>query len=100
MILDFTDHAAADLQEVSEYTLATWGEEQEERYLKDLYRKFSEILNDPARWRFREELFPRCQVAAEGRHLVLFRIDHEVLLIVRILHSSMDLGRHIPDGMN
>jgi len=100
VILDFTDHAVADLQNISAYTLEIWGAEQEERYLKNLYSKFSEILNDPARWRFREDLFPRCQVAAEGRHLILFRIDNDVLLIVRILHGSMDLGRHIPDELN
>jgi len=100
VILDFTDHAAVDLQEVSAYTLGTWGQEQEERYLKKLYRKFSEILEEPARWRFREDLFPRCQVAAEGRHLILFQVNDGVLLIVRILHGTMDLGRHIPDEMN
>lgn len=100
MILDFTAQASADLQKISEYTLSVWGAKQEEQYLKSLYRKFGDILEEPARWRFREDLFPRCQVAAEGRHLILFRIDSDVLLIVRILHGTMDLGRHISDELD
>lgn len=100
MNLDFTDHAISDLHEISEYTLKTWGSRQEERYFKNLYRRFSQILEDPTRWRFREDLFPRCQVAAVSRHLILFRVDDDVLLIVRILHGSMDLGSHIPDELD
>jgi toxin ParE1/3/4 len=96
VILDLTEHAAADLQDISAYTLDTWGAEQEEKYLKNLYRKFSEILESPDRWRFREDLFPRCQVAFEGRHLILFQVNDDVLLIVRILHGAMNLGSHVP----
>ena len=62
---------------------------------KILYQKFAEILEFPVRWRFREDLFPSCQVAAEGRHLILFQINNDILLIVRILHDSMDLVRKI-----
>ncbi len=99
MILDFTDSAVTDLHAISEFTLTTWGKAQEERYLKQLYRKFQQLLEDPARWRFREDLFPKCQVAIEGRHLILFRFEGEVLLIVRVLHGAMDLGNHIPDNL-
>ncbi len=55
MILEFTEHANADLQDISAYTREAWGIEQEERYLKELYQKFAEILEFPARWRFRED---------------------------------------------
>lgn len=97
MILEFTQSAVSDLEKISQYTRDTWGEEQEERYLKSLYRKFAQIAGDPSRWRFREELFPRCQIAREGRHLILFQVNASTLIIVRILHGAMDFGRHIPD---
>lgn len=34
--------------------------------------------------------------ATEGRHVLLFRAGDQTLEIIRILHSSMDLKRHLP----
>jgi len=71
------------------------GAEQEQRYLDALWQKFDEILADPQRWRRRDDLFPDCQIAARGKHDILFRIENSVLQIVRILHGAMDFPRHL-----
>jgi toxin ParE1/3/4 len=97
MILDFTKAAVSDLQSIRSYTLETWGSEQEQRYLHALWEKFEEILADPARWRRREDLFPGCRIAAQGKHVLLFRVEDAVLQVVRILHGAMDFPRHLPD---
>jgi len=99
MELDLTDAALSDLRSIREYTLKTWGEEQEDRYLDELWARFEQILDDPNRWRFREDLFPRCQLAAQGRHVILFRVEGQALQVVRILHSAMDFNRQIPDAL-
>ena len=52
MLLEFSDDAKADLQSIAQYTLDTWGEEQEELYLKRIYAKCEEIVQAPERWRF------------------------------------------------
>lgn len=95
MILDFTDAAVSDLQSIRNYTLESWGPVQEQEYLDSLWAKFEEILADPPRWRYRNDLFPGCQVAAQGKHVILFRIQDKTLQIVRILHSAMDFRRHL-----
>jgi len=95
MTLDFTKAAVSDLQSIRSYTLETWGAEQEQRYLDELWQKFEEIRADPKRWRRRDDLFPDCQIAAQGKHVILFRIENSVLQIVRILHSAMDFPRHL-----
>lgn len=97
MTLDFTKAAVSDLQSLRSYTLETWGGAQEQRYLDALWKKFEEILADPARWRQREDLFPGCRIAAQGKHVILFRVEGSVLQIVRILHGAMDFPRHLPD---
>ena len=99
MTLEFTNAAAADLQTIRNYTLENWGEEQEAVYLNALWSKFELILSDPQRFRFRHDLFPDCQIASQGRHVILFRIRDEALQIVRILHGAMDLPRHIPTDL-
>ena len=99
MTLEFTNAAAADLQTIRNYTPENWGEEQEAVYLNALWSKFELILSDPQRFRFRRDLFPDCQIASQGKHVILFRIQGETLQIVRILHGAMDLPRHIPTDL-
>ena len=96
MTLDLTDAAVGDLRSIRNYTLDQWGEEQEKLYLDALWEKLELILTDPGRWRSREDLFPGCQIASHGKHVILFRIQGRVLQIVRILHGAMDYSRHIP----
>lgn len=95
--MDFTKAAVGDLQSIREYTLTAWGPKQEDAYLDSLWRKFEEILGEPEKWRRRDDLFPGCRVAAHEKHVLLFRIDGELLQIVRILHGAMDFRRHIDD---
>jgi len=95
MKLDFTEAAIEDIRSIRAYTLETWGERQEQIYLDQLWMRFGEILADPAPYRFRHELFPDCQLATEGKHVILFRIRKDVLQIVRVLHSAMDFKRHV-----
>jgi toxin ParE1/3/4 len=100
MKLDFTPAAISDLCSISDYTLQACGPQQEEIYLTALWARFDEILASPHRWRFRPDLFPSCQIASHLRHVILFRIQGDILQIVRILHVSMDLPRHIPKDLD
>jgi len=93
--LEFTKAAVGDLKSIRQYTLETWGWEKEEVYLKDLWKKFEDILDDLSRWRFRNDLFPGCQVASQGRHVILFRVQGNTLQIVRILYSAIDFPSHL-----
>ena len=99
MTLDFTKAAVADLQSIRYYTLKTWGPEQESVYLDSMWNRFEEILADSERWRRREDLFPGCQIAAQGKHVILFRIEGKVIQIVRTLHSAMDFKRHMSEEL-
>jgi toxin ParE1/3/4 len=97
MILDFTKAAVSDLQSIRSYTIESWGAEQEQVYLDGLWKKFEELLADPQRWRCRDDLFTGCQIAAQGKHVILFRVQDSVLEVVRILHGAMDFPRQIRD---
>jgi toxin ParE1/3/4 len=99
MTLELTDAAIGDLRSIRDYTLEKWGEEQEEIYLSEMWDRFEEIQSNSGRHRFRHDLFPNCQIATQGKHVILFRSEGEILQIVRVLHSAMDFGRHIPKDL-
>jgi toxin ParE1/3/4 len=96
MKLEITPAALEDLRSIRAYTLDRWGPDQEQRYLDQLWRRFEDILADPGRYRSRPDLFPGCQIAAEGRQVILFRVSKNILQVVRVLHSAMDFNRHLP----
>ncbi len=98
MKLTLTEAALEDLQSIRAYTLETWGEEQEEIYLRKIWSRMQTLRVDPQRYRLRGELFPGCRIAAEGRHVILFNTENETTTIVRVLHSSMDFKRHVVDS--
>jgi toxin ParE1/3/4 len=93
-----TEAALEDLRSIRAYTLETWGSEQEEIYIDKLWSRIEAIRSDPFRYRLREDLFPGCRIASEGRHILLFRASKESLEIARVLHSAMDLKSHFPPG--
>lgn len=95
MKLDLTEAAIEDLRSIRAYTLQQWGEHQEQAYIDRLWNRFGELLEDSSSCRFRNDLFPGCQIAAEGKHVILFRIRGDVLQVVRVLHSAMDFKRHL-----
>lgn len=95
MKMTFTHAAVEDLRSIRAYTLETWGGEQEERYLNRIWERFDSIRLDPTRYRLRPDLFPGCRIAAEGKHVILFRAGGDLLEVVRVLHAAMDFKRHI-----
>ena len=96
MKLELTPAALADLRSIRDYTLERWGSAQEAAYLDRMWEKFEALLADPTRYRFRSDLFPGCQIASEGKHVILFRVNRSTLQVVRVLHSAMDFKRHLP----
>ena len=99
MILELSDDAQVDLQQIADYTFDNWGEEHEEVYLKRIYAKLEDIQGSPDRWRYRKELHPDCQCALVGSHVIFFCIDEVTLKVARILHQSMDFEIHLRDEL-
>jgi len=95
MKIELTPAALDDLRSIRVYTLERWGAAQETTYLDRVWEKFGSILTNPAPYRGRPDLFPGCQIAAEGKHVILFRVNKSTLQVVRVLHSAMDFKRHL-----
>ena len=90
MKLTFTHAVLENLRSIRAYTLETWGAEQESRWAK-----FESIRLDPSHYRLRPNLFPGCRIAAEGKHVILFRAGVDLLEVVRVLHAAMDFKRRL-----
>ena len=86
--------AKSDLIKIAKYTQLTWGQTQRNNYLKVLDNSFQLLAAEP-------ELGINCDDIREGyskypqaSHVIYYK-EHKAdqILIVRILHKSMDVNR-------
>ena len=87
--------AQKDLSDIWDYTQANWGIEQAEKYTRDIQQAIETVADNPLRGRERPDVAPGYRSIPTGKHAVFFRVEPDGIVIVRILHESMDPGRHL-----
>ena len=93
--LDLTEIAQADLASIRRYSMRTWGRDQTGKYMDALRDTMKGLLRGTVVTRARDDLLPGIQMAASGRHSIFFQADDSHVLVLRVLHGSMDYGRHL-----
>ena len=83
--------ADEDVEEILGYTYDRWGERQFRLYEKEIEQTLSRIEADPM-----------CGRAGHGyrifgisAHQIFYSVTDEEILVVRVLHNSMDPQRHL-----
>jgi toxin ParE1/3/4 len=87
--------ARADLKGIGAYTAEKWGEAQKARYLSAIRERFGALRNNPALGRPRADISEAYRSLPVGRHMIFYRIAKDALVIVRVLHQSMDVRLHL-----
>jgi toxin ParE1/3/4 len=102
------DAAGQDYQAILRWTVANFGRAQARTYAKTLTSALQDLSKGPtlAGVRPRAEIGPGIHTlhvarhGRKGRHFIVFRIDPvpdtPVIEVLRLLHDSMDLPRHLP----
>ena len=84
-----------DLDAIYEYTTVNFGSEQARSYLIGLHDRFEELAALPALGRNAERLAPGLRRYPYRSHVVFYVPEGESVLIVRVLHESMEPSKHI-----
>jgi len=96
MTYKLTPEAETDLIEIYVYGFQRFGETQAEQYFSELENCFEVLSQTPLICRQRPEFIPPVRIQHRGRHLVVYVIQDDRILIIRVLHDSMDIKRHLP----
>lgn len=95
--------AERDFVNILSWTTENFGVRQARAYAQLITAALDEIAEDPYSPRSRArgndigEGYRTLHVSRPGRHLVLYRPRQErEVLVVRILHDSMEVSRHMP----
>ena len=87
--------AEADIDAIWDYSEERWGRPQANRYVRDLDATCTGIAKGRVSSLSAEDIRSGYRKAVCGSHMIYFRQDEDGIEIVRILHQSMDVGRHL-----
>ncbi|MEP2652716.1 MAG: type II toxin-antitoxin system RelE/ParE family toxin [Paraglaciecola sp.] len=91
---ELSNKAKSDLVKIAKYTQLTWGTEQRNDYLKLLDNTFYQLAGKPMLGVNCDYIREGYRKRPQGSHVIYYK-EHQTkqILIVRILHKSMDVNR-------
>ena len=93
---DLTRSAQADLKSIARFTQERWGVRQRNAYLKEVDQVFRALMKNPEMGRACDEIREGYRKFPHGSHVIYYKQhDADLLLIVRILHATMDVDSHL-----
>ena len=103
-----TEAAKADLRSTINWTADQFGNEQAKIYAQIIYEAFSALTEGPNAVGVKTcievsdkvYMLHTARSGKKARHLIMFQIETQTehtIQIIRILHDSMDISRHISD---
>jgi toxin ParE1/3/4 len=105
-IVRLTDQAEQDLLDVALWTSENFGSRQAKEYLEGLMQAIEALYDGPEVLgaKKRDDIGADIRILhvalfrKKGRHFVVFRqIVPQTIDVLRLLHDSMDLARHVPE---
>ncbi|MEY8848587.1 type II toxin-antitoxin system RelE/ParE family toxin [Psychroserpens sp. XS_ASV72] len=95
---NLTEKAVEDLNDIWNYTVYKWSEQQADRYYSQLRKFCQEIANDPTIGKKYDGIAKDLFGYKANRHIIFYRVQiNEPIEITRILHGRMDLKNRITE---
>ena len=93
--LRLSARARQDLKKITVYTEREWGKFQKDKYLALFNDAFARLLSAPDIGVQRSDIDDGLFAMPVQRHIIFFRAEAEVVDVLRVLHQSMDVARHL-----
>ena len=93
---ELTKSAQADLKSIAKFTQERWGVRQRNTYLREIDQVFRALAKNPVMGRACDEVREGYRKFPHGSHVIYYRQDDtDLLLVVRILHMTMDVDSQV-----
>ena len=91
----FSKEAENDLVEIYHHGFINYGERKADLYIEALKEKCQFLAGMPNLCPDHEEFSPPVKIHHHKKHLIIYIVETEYILIVRVLHERMDIQQHI-----
>jgi toxin ParE1/3/4 len=93
--VEFSNAAIADLSEIDEYSVAVFGDEVGEAYMRDFDTAFARLSEYPFIGPAAPEYGKPYRCLVQGSHRIFYVVQAELVLIVRIIHHARNARREL-----
>ena len=83
--------AVADLNKIWLYTFETWSLQQADRYYNLLIEEIGNICKIPYSGKLYDHVRKGYRASKVKSHIIFYKINNDVVEIIRILHQRMDI---------
>lgn len=91
----FTAHAEADLTDIVDFTVKQWGAKKAHEYINGLEEIAQKLADNPNAGLNRENLLEGLLCFPYESHTLYYFKQSDGIVIIRVLHQSMDAEKHI-----
>jgi len=91
----FSKEAENDLIEIYRYGFINYGENKADQYIETLKEKCQFLTDMPNLCPNRDEFNPPVKIHHHRKHLIIYVIEDDDILIVRVLHDRMEIQQHM-----
>ena len=89
--------AVSDLEEIWLYTVEKWSIDQADRYYKLIFDEIQFICKNVNAGKSMEHVRKGYRASKVKSHLIFYRIQNNIIEVIRILHESMDIENRLND---
>lgn len=94
----FTPEARRDLGQIWTYSNETWSAKQADTYVQTLFRATERIALDPFAYPLRTLIDPPVRLQRVRSHLLIYAVEADHILIIRVMHGRQDWERALSKG--
>jgi toxin ParE1/3/4 len=91
---ELTAAAAKDIESILDQSAVEFGLLRTEKYYESLKRCLELLSENPGMGTTADNVRPGYRRFSHESHVVFYRLSESGILVVRVLHARMDVGRH------
>ncbi len=95
LTLELSALAKDDLRDIAQYTFTRYGERQVDIYLQALYDGMELLTENPEIGHRRDDIPESYKSLVIEKHVLIFTVQDESIIIARILYQGPDMQRHL-----
>ncbi len=86
-----TDRGLSDIAAIEQYSVEQWGKKTAAKYIAQIEESLSLIQEKPQLLQTLAGLHPFLQFYTVNRHVLVFDVDDNDVILLTVFHSSMDI---------
>lgn len=87
--------AEIDFEDIWLYSYHKWGVAQADGYYDELIEAIAKLTDNPHIGKSRDTLRTDYRSLQVKRHIVYYRVENQIINIIRVLHDSMLPAKHL-----